>query len=85
MVKDYLQQFGVDFDQIFAVVIKSIDICIFFAITGFYDLTIDQIDIKMVFLYKDINQLLYVEFPKSYYKDQEHMVCKLNKVLYDLK
>lgn len=33
----------------------------FFAITTFYDLEIDQINIKTTFLYSFINQLNYIE------------------------
>lgn len=42
---------------------------VFFAIAAFYDLDIDQIDVKTAFLYGDINQLLYIELLKGYYKD----------------
>ncbi len=48
---------------------KSIAFWVLFAIATFYDLDINQIDVKTVFLYKDINQLLYVKLPKSYYKN----------------
>lgn len=85
VVKGYLQQFGVDFDQTFAAVVKPMAFRVLFAIAAFYDLDIDQMDVKTAFLYRDIDQLLYVELPKGYYKDQEHMVCRLNKALYGLK
>lgn len=49
MIKRYLQQFRVDFDQIFVIVVTSITFYIFFAITNFYNLDIDQIDIKANF------------------------------------
>lgn len=58
---------------------------VLFAIAAFYDLDIDQIDVKTAFFYGNIDQLLYVELPKGYYKDQEHMVYRLNKALYGLK
>ena len=38
----------------------------FFAIAAFYDLDIEQIDVKTAFLYGIIDQLLYVEVPKRY-------------------
>lgn len=37
---------------------------------------------KTVFLYRAINQLLFIKTPKSYYNDCKSMVCKLNKVFY---
>lgn len=38
---------------------------VFFAIAVFFDLDIDQMDIKTTFLYSLISQLIYVEMSKS--------------------
>ena len=38
---------------------------VFFAITAFFDLDINQIDIKTAFLYGFINQLVYIEIFKG--------------------
>lgn len=38
-----------------------------------------------MFLYKAINQLLFMKISKGYYKDLKNIVCKFNKVLYSLK
>lgn len=64
VVKGYLQHFGVDFDQTFAAVIKSMAFRVLFAIAAFLDLDIDQMDVKTALLYGLINQLVYVEMPK---------------------
>lgn len=80
-----MQQFGVDFDQTFAAVVKPMAFRVLFAIAAFYDLDIDQIDVKTAFLYGKIDQLLFVETPKGYYDDIEGMVYRLNKALYGLK
>lgn len=85
MVKGYLQQFGVDFDQTFAAVVKPMAFRVLFAIAAFYDLNINHINVKTAFLYRAIDQLLFVETPKGYYDDCEDMVCRLNKALYGLK
>lgn len=37
----------------------------FFAIVAYYDLDIDQMDVKTTFLYGLINYLIYVEIPKN--------------------
>ena len=59
---------------------------IFFAITAFFNLNINQMDVKIVFLYNLINQLVYVEIPKGKeIKANCNMVCKLLKALYGLK
>lgn len=59
---------------------------ILFAVVAYFDLEIDQIDIKTVFLYKLIHQLVYINIPKgSESKAIQEMVCKLAKVFYSLK
>ena len=56
-----------------------------FAIAAFYNLDIEQMDIKTAFLYGIIDQLLYVEVPKGYEQQWKNQVCLLKKVLYGLK
>ena len=86
LVKSYLQQFGVDFDQTFAAVVKPMAFRVLFAIAEYYDLDIDQMDVKTAFLYGLIDQLIYVEIPKGTETEaNKDMVCKLLKALYGLK
>lgn len=37
---------------------------VFIAVVAFYDLDINQIDVKTIFLYGLIDQLVYIEIPK---------------------
>lgn len=86
VVKGYLQQFGVDFDQTFAAVVKPMAFRVLFAIAAFFDLDIDQMDVKTAFLYGLIDQLVYVEIPKGTESaTNRDMVCKLLKTLYGFK
>lgn len=57
---------GVDFDQPFIATVKLIAFQALFAITAFYNLDIEQIDIKIAFFYSIIDQLFYVEVLKKY-------------------
>lgn len=63
-MKRYLQQFGVDFNQIFVGVIKPMAFYIYFVVAEFYDLNIDQMDVKTAFLYGLIDQLIYIKISK---------------------
>lgn len=65
VVRGYLQQFGIDIDQTFAAVVKGMGFRVLFAIATYYDLDIDQIDVKTTFLYGLIDQLVYVQFQKA--------------------
>ena len=86
VVRGYLQKFGIDFDQKFAAVVKPMAFRVLFAIAAYYDLDIDQMDVKTVFLYGLIDQLVYVQIPKgSEDSTNKGMVCKLLKALYGLK
>lgn len=59
---------------------------VLFAIAAFFDVDIEQIDIKTAFLYGLINQLIYVDIPKgSEIEGNCDIVYKLLKALYGLK
>lgn len=38
---------------------------LFFALTAFFNLNIDQIDMRIVFLYNLIDQIIYMEISKG--------------------
>ena len=51
-----------------------------------YDVDIDQMNIKIVFIHDLLDQLIYVKLPKDMdAKANKNMVCKLLKALYSLK
>ena len=83
VVKGYLQQYGVDFEQTYASVVKPMAFRLLFAIAAHHDLDIEQLDVVTAFLYGVIDQLIYVQMPKGY--EKAGMICKLNKALYGLK
>ena len=53
------------YDQTFAAVIKPMAFRVLFAIAAYYDLVIDQMDVKIALLYGLIDQLIYVEMPET--------------------
>ena len=59
---------------------------VLFTIAAFYDLDINQINIKTAFLYDLINQLVYIKISKGTETNANRgMICKLLKILYGLK
>lgn len=59
---------------------------ILFTIVIFFNLNIDQIEVKIVFLYSFLDQLMYIKIPKSIEsKNNQNIICKLLKALYGLK
>ena len=55
VIKGYLQQYGVNYNQTFTTVVKPIAFRALFAIAAYYNLKIKQINIKTAFLYGLIN------------------------------
>ena len=80
VVKGYLQQFGADSDQTSDAVVKPMAFRVLFAVAAFFELDIDQMDVKTAFLYGLIDQLVYVDIPKGSESEANRgMVCKLLK------
>ena len=82
VVEGYLQQYGIDFEQTFASVVKPMAFRVLFAIAAYLNLEIEQMDVKTAFLNGDIDAEVYVRFPDGF---NERKVCRLNKALYGLK
>ena len=82
-VKNFLQQYDIDFDQTFVFVVKSMIFRILFVVVAFLNLKIEQMNVKIVFLYKLIDSNIYVKYSTKC--DNDEIICKFNKTLYELK
>lgn len=66
--------------------VKLMVFWILFTIAVYYDFDIDQIDMKIAFLYSLIDQLVYMQISNSLeISANKNIICKLLKVLYGLK
>ena len=86
VAKGYTQKEGIDYDETFSPVamLKSIKILLFIA--AHYDYEIWQMDVKTAFLNGNLEEELYMMQLEGFIaKNQEHMVCKLNRSIYGLK
>jgi len=71
---------------VFSHVVKHFSIQILFALAAQYDLEIDQLDVKIAFLYDDLDEEICRTQPVGFKAaGQEKLVCKLKKSLYELK
>ena len=51
-----------------------------------YDLELHQMDVKIVFLNRDLEESVYMDQPMGFsVEGKEHIVCKLKKSIYSLK
>ncbi|GAB2299060.1 hypothetical protein Dimus_038548 [Dionaea muscipula] len=86
VAKGFSQKEGLDYNEIFSPVVKFKTIRMLLAVTAFYDLELEQLDVKTAFLNGDLDEKIFMRQPEGY-EDKIHKdyVCMLNKSLYGLK
>lgn len=86
VAKGYLQQEGVDFNEVISPVVKHSSIRILLSVVAQRNWEILQLDVKTAFLHGDLIETIYMEQPKGFVvQGQEDKVCLLKKSLYGLK
>ncbi|KAI7703162.1 hypothetical protein KC353_g14273 [Hortaea werneckii] len=83
VVRGFEQREGIDYDEVFAAVVKPASFRPIFALAAVHNLEIEQMDVKTAFLHGKIDETIYVKMPTGY--GQDGKVCRLNKGLYGLK
>ena len=86
MAQGYTQKYGVDYDEVFAPVIKQTTIRLLLTIASYEDLIVKHYDVKTAFLNGELTEEIYMRQPEGFIEiGNENMVCKLNKSIYGLK
>ena len=86
MVKGFSQKQGIDFDEIFSIVVKTCSIRVILGLIASMNLEFEQLNIKATFMHGDLDEEIFMEQPKGVkVKGNEDMICKLKKSLYGLK
>ena len=83
VVKGYEQVKGLDYQQIFAAVVRADTFRTLLAIATLLDWDISNIDVDSAFLYGDIDTEVYIELPEGF--AESHTCGKLLKSIYGLK
>ncbi|KAE8654946.1 hypothetical protein F3Y22_tig00117034pilonHSYRG00285 [Hibiscus syriacus] len=86
VAKGYAQKEGINYNEVFSLVVKHSSIRILLALVAQLNLELAQLDVKTDFLHGDLEEEIYMTQLEGY-KDGgcEKWVCKLNKLLYGLK
>jgi hypothetical protein len=85
VIKDYRQIKERDFNETYALVVRSDISRILLAVAAVKNYQIRQFDVKTVFLYDQMNRVLYIAQSKEFEKDDvKKNVYQLNTSLYDL-
>ncbi|GKC45238.1 retrovirus-related pol polyprotein from transposon TNT 1-94, partial [Tanacetum coccineum] len=86
VVKGYAQKEGIDFNEIFSLVVRMTTIRVVLAMCVAYDLHLEQLHVKTLFLHGNLEEEIYMLQPEGFkQKGKENLVCRLNKSLYGLK
>ena len=86
VARGFTQLKGVDYDEVFAPVVKMTTIRVILTIAAVEDLEIHQMDVKTAFLNGKLEEEVYIEQPEGYVEPgKEDLVCRLHKTLYGLK
>ena len=86
VVKGFGQRKGVDFDEIFSLMVKMTSIRVSLGLAASLNLEVEQMDVKTAFLHGDLEEEIYMEQPEGFLeKGKEDYVCRLKKSLYGLK
>ena len=83
IIRNFEQREIFDYNETFVIVIKLMNYKIIFAIIVVNDWNLKQINVIIVFFYEDIKEKIYVKLLIEY--KQSIKICRLRKVLYDLK
>ena len=86
MAKGYNQQEGIGFNETFSPVSTKDSLYIIMIIVAHFDLELHQMDVRTILLNRGLVEDVYMsQFVGFEEIGKEHMVCKLQKSIYDLK
>lgn len=86
VAKGYVQEKGVDFEEIFAPVTRLETVRLLLALAAKNSWEVHHLDVKTAFLNGDIKEEVYVTQPEGFIKEgQENLVYRLTKALYGLR
>ena len=84
--KDFNQEQGVDYDEIFSPVVKMTTLRYPLGVVAANDLELEEMDMQTTFLQGDLHEDIYMSQPAGFTAmGRDHLVCRLKKSLYGLK
>ena len=66
MAKGFSQVKGVDYDEIFSLVICYKTVCMMFALSALEGMYMTGLDIKAAFLYRKLDKTIYMKQPEGF-------------------
>ena len=86
VAKGFAQVEGIDYNEVFAPVVKHMSNMLLLSAVVNFDMELEQMDVKTTFLHGILQERIYMSQPEGFVKKgQEEKVCLLKKALYGLK
>ena len=86
VARGFTQVAGVDYNEIFSLVVRHTSIRILLGMTTHKNLVLEQMDVMIAFLHGELDEKILMEQPKEFEsKGKIEQVCLLKKSLYGLK
>jgi len=86
VVKGCTQIKGIDYEDIFSLVVRFASIRMLLALVAYLNLEMFQMDVKTAFLNGNLEEEIYLDQPIGFVlKGQEDKVCRLKRSIYGLK
>jgi hypothetical protein len=86
VAKGFTQEYGVDYEETIAPVLKHSALRIVFGLIASLDLETTLLDVKTAFLYENLGEEIYMSQPAGFSVPEREMeVCKLIKSIYGTK
>ncbi|KAJ9555288.1 hypothetical protein OSB04_009902 [Centaurea solstitialis] len=82
VVKGYTQKYGIDYQKVFAPVIRLETVRLVLALAAQHNWKVHQMDVKAVFLNGNLEEDVYTEQPEGYIKRGEEHKTKLDKTIF---
>ena len=85
-MKGFAQKEGIDFTEIFSLVVKMSSIRVILGLIVALYLECEHLDVKIAFLHGELEEEFYMDHLEGFIeKGKEGLVCRLKKSLYGLK
>ncbi|UYV73840.1 hypothetical protein LAZ67_11001074, partial [Cordylochernes scorpioides] len=86
VAKGYSQQYGIDYEETFAPVVRQSTIRMLLALAVEYNLILHQMDVQSAYLNGEIKEEIYMTQPENFVsRKYPERVCRLKKAIYGLK
>ena len=85
VARGFDQREGVDYEETFAPVVRHSTLRLLLALSVELDMSVTHMDVETAFLYGELDHTVFMEQPEGFGKENNDLVCKLNKSVYGLK